>query len=197
MCFQSHVCWKRIDEFRHRKPFLGLRRLKKLRPKEQDQRIPSALEAKTVHLPGLDGEQRPGAALDITEIHHGSADSMCDTHEHVEVVAVVTPQVCTSDPQPQVRHRENLEIHIPLARGPIADLFDVGGLGSPHDQLSDISHRVTEIDRAARNATRNNLAHADACMSMHTGFPNTPTPSIHDCFHASYAPFGHEDNDLS
>jgi hypothetical protein len=152
-----------------------------------------------MHLPGLDCEQRSGAALDIIEIHHRSANSTCDEHEQVEVVAVVTTQVCKPDSQPEVRHRENLEIHIPLARGPIADLFDVGGLGSPHDRLSDIYHRVTEIDRAARIGTRNNLANVNAFMSMHSGSPFSKRPLIFDTrFHlASYAPFARDDIDLS
>jgi hypothetical protein len=81
---------KCIDQLRHLKAFLALRSLQQLGSEQQEVCVPTASRAEAVHLSGPDGQQRSGATLDVSEVHHGAAFSASDAHEHVKVVAVVT-----------------------------------------------------------------------------------------------------------
>jgi len=81
---------KRIDQFGHLKAFLALRSLQQFGSEQQEGCVPTASWAEAVNLSGPDSQQRSGATLDVTEVHHGAAFSAFDVHEHVKVVAVVT-----------------------------------------------------------------------------------------------------------
>jgi hypothetical protein len=132
---EVHMARKRLDQFRHLKPVLALRSPQQFGSEQQDVGVPTASGAEAVNLSGPNGQQRSSATLDAIEVHHGSAFSASDVHEHVKVVAVVTLQVGSGHPSSQVRHREDLEIQRALGRGPISDLLDIDGSRSARHRI--------------------------------------------------------------